>query len=151
MKKLFLAILALPLIPSGAFAQAAADAAAGKTYWDRVAPRAVDCKNCHGSTGEGGFGPDLAGRGLSAAQVLRAVRQPWGVMPAFVESQISNQEAANLATYFASMPKPAEPGKWRFDVPPGAPPGQATMINMGCGQCHTPQFQGRAGIWARSA
>jgi mono/diheme cytochrome c family protein len=145
MKKLLLAILALPLIPSGAFAQAAGDAAAGKAYWERVAPRNVDCRNCHGAAGEGAFGPDLAGRGLSAAQVLRAIRQPWGVMPAFVESQVSNQEAANLAAYFASMPKPAAPGKWRVDVPAGAPPGQATMINMGCGQCHSAQFQGPRG------
>jgi mono/diheme cytochrome c family protein len=145
MKKLLLAILALPLIPSGAFAQAPGDAAAGKAYWERVAPRNVDCRNCHGAAGEGAFGPDLAGRGLSAAQVLRAIRQPWGVMPAFVESQVSNQEAANLAAYFASMPKPAAPGKWRVDVPAGAPPGQATMINMGCGQCHSAQFQGPRG------
>ena len=40
------------------------------------------------------------------------------------------------------MPKLTEPGKWRFEVPPNAPPGQAIMINMGCGQCHTPAFQG---------
>src|SRR5205814_1123070 len=99
MKKLLLAILVLPLIPSGASAQTAGDPVAGKTYWDRLAPRATDCKNCHGGFGEGGFGPDLAGRGLSPAQVLRAVRQPWGIMPAFVESQISNQEAADLAAY----------------------------------------------------
>jgi mono/diheme cytochrome c family protein len=143
MKRLAFALLALPLAQSGASAQApAGSAAAGKAYWERVAPRNVDCRNCHGGTGEGGFGPDLAGRGLSAAQVLRAVRQPWGVMPAFAESQVSEQDAADLAAYFASLPKPAEPGKWRFEVPPGAPPGQATLINMGCGQCHTPNFQG---------
>ena len=28
-------------------------------------------------------GPDLAGRKLSADQFKHAVRQPWGVMPAF--------------------------------------------------------------------
>src|SRR5271169_1120922 len=143
MNKFFVAIFLLPLAQSAAFAQAAGgDPAAGKTYWDRVAPRATDCKNCHGGVGEGGFGPDLAGRGLNAAQILRAARQPWGVMPAFVESQVSDQDAADLAAYFASLPKPVQPGRWRFDVPPGAPPGQAMMINMGCGQCHTPQFQG---------
>ena len=143
MNRLFLAMLLLPLAQSAASAQTAAgDPAAGKAYWERVAPRAVDCKNCHGANGEGGFGPDLAGRGLSAAQILRAARQPWGVMPAFVESQVSEKDAADLAAYFGSLPKPAEPGKWRFEVPPGAPPGQATLINMGCGQCHTPQFQG---------
>jgi len=143
MKKLLLALLVLPLTQTVASAQGAAgNAATGKAYWDRLAPRATDCKNCHGTNGQGAFGPDLAGRGLSAAQVLRAVRQPWGIMPAFVESQLSDQEAADLAAYFASMPKPAEPGKWRFEVPPGAPPGQVTMITMGCGQCHGPTFNG---------
>jgi mono/diheme cytochrome c family protein len=137
MKKLALAVLLLPLVHGGASAQTfAGSPAAGKAYWERVAPRNTDCRLCHGGVGEGGFGPDLAGRGLSTAQVLRAVRQPWGIMPAFVDSQVSEQDAADLAAYFASLPKPPEPGKWRVDVPPGAPPGQATMINMGCGQCH---------------
>jgi mono/diheme cytochrome c family protein len=86
--------------------------------------------------GEGAFGPDLAGRGLNPAQFARAVRQPWGIMPAFVESQLNGQDAADLAAYFASLPKVAEPGKWRVDVPVGAPPGQANLINIGCGQCH---------------
>ena len=142
MKRALVAFALLPLVQSGAWAQATGSPAAGKAYWDRVAPRNTDCRLCHGGTGEGGFGPDLAGRGLSAAQVLRAARQPWGVMPAFDASQVSAQDAADLAAYFASLPKPEEPGKWRFEVPPGAPPGQATMINMGCGQCHTPAFQG---------
>jgi mono/diheme cytochrome c family protein len=142
MKRLALVLLALPLAQSGAWAQAAGTPAAGKAYWERVAPRNTDCRNCHGGTGEGAFGPDLAGRGLSAAQVMRAVRQPWGVMPAFDASQVSAQDAADLAAYFASLPKLTEPGKWRFEVPPNAPPGQATMISMGCGQCHTPAFQG---------
>ena len=146
MKRLAVAILLLPLAQGAASAQTFAGSPAnGKAYWERLAPRNTDCRNCHGGVGEGGFGPDLAGRGLSAAQVLRAVRQPWGVMPAFVDSQVSEQDAADLAAYFASLPKPPEPGKWRFDVPPGAPPGQATMINMGCGQCHTPLFQGPRG------
>ena len=142
MKRLALALLALPLVQSGAWAQAVGSSAAGKAYWDRVAHRNTDCRNCHGVTGEGGFGPDLAGRGLNAVQILRAVHQPWGIMPAFDASQLSEQDAADLTAYFASLPKPAEPGKWRFEVPPGAPPGQATMINVGCGQCHTPAFQG---------
>jgi len=134
MKKMLFVLLALPLAQSAAAQEG--DAAAGKAYWDRLAPRATDCKNCHGGFGEGGFGPDLAGRGLNAAQVLRAARQPWGIMPAFVESQLSDKEAGDLAAYFASMRKPPTPGKWRTQVPLGAPPGQSTAINMGCGQCH---------------
>jgi cytochrome c553 len=145
---MLIAVLMLPLAQGLALAQSAApagDAAAGKAYWDREAPRATACRNCHGNNGEGAFGPDLAGRGLNAAQVLRAVRQPWGIMPAFVESQLSEKDAADLAAYFASLPKPAAPGKWRFEVAAGAPPGQATLINIGCAQCHGPTFNGPRG------
>ncbi len=140
MKKLILAMLVLPLAPTVAAAQG--NAAAGKAYWERGAPRATACRNCHGTNGEGGFGPDLAGRGLSAAQVIHAVRKPWGIMPAFVESQLSEQDAADLAAWFASMPKPAEPGKWRTEVPAGAPRGQAAAVNVGCAQCHGATLNG---------
>jgi mono/diheme cytochrome c family protein len=142
MRNMLIAFLVLPLAQSAASAQPAGDPAAGKAYWDRQAPRATDCKDCHGLNGEGGFGPDLAGRGLNTAQIERAVHQPWGVMPAFDLSQVSGKDAADLAAYFASLPKPATPGKWRVEVPAGAPPGQATLINMGCGQCHGATFNG---------
>ena len=145
MRKLALALLVLPLAQSGVAAQTAGSPAAGKAYWEREAPRVTACRNCHGGGGEGGFGPDLAGRGLNAAQVARAVRQPWGIMPAFVESQLSDQDAADLAAYFASLPKVAEPAKWRFEVPAGAPPGQANLVNVGCAQCHGVTFNGPRG------
>jgi len=79
---------------------------------------------------------------LNVAQFERAVRQPWGIMPAFVDSQLGSQDAADLTAYFASLPKVAEPGKWRVEVPAGASPGHANMINMGCGQCHGANFNG---------
>src|SRR5215475_4156327 len=124
MKKLAFALLAVPLAQSGVSAQTAGSPAAGKAYWERAAPRATACRQCHGASGEGAFGPDLAGRGLNAAQVARAVRQPWGVMPAFTEAQFSDQDAADVAAYFASLPKPAAPGKWTTEVPANAPAGQ---------------------------
>src|SRR5882672_6110699 len=142
MKKLVFALLALPLAQSGVSAQTAGSPAAGKAYWERAAPRATACRNCHGEAGEGQFGPDLAGRGLNVAQFERAVRQPWGIMPAFVDSQLGSQDAADLTAYFASLPKVAEPGKWWVEVPAGASPGHANMINMGCGQCHGANFNG---------
>src|SRR3984893_13057893 len=145
MRNLLVALLVLPLASTVASAQTAGDAAAGKAYWDRLAPRLTDCKDCHGLNGEGGFGPDLAGRGLSAAQIERAARQPWGVMPAFIESQVSAKDAADLAAYFATLPKPESPGKWKVEVPANAPAGQATLINMGCGQCHGATFNGPRG------
>src|SRR5262245_41150813 len=140
MKTLFVALLMLPFGPIAA--QAQGDVAAGKAYWDRVAPRATACRNCHGENAEGGFGPDLAGRGLNVAQVMRAVREPWGIMPAFVESQMSDKDAADLTAYFASLPKVDAPGKWRFEVPAGASVGQANALNIGCAQCHGPELNG---------
>jgi cytochrome c553 len=145
MKKLFLAFLLLPLTQGLAAAQGSApagDPAAGKAYWESPVTR---CRNCHGPQAQGAFGPDLAGRGLNVAEVHRAVRQPWGIMPAFVESQLSEKQIADLTAYFASLSKVAEPGKWRIEAPAGAAPGQAAMINMGCGQCHGPIFDGPRG------
>ncbi len=145
MKKLFAAVFVLALAHGGASAQVASgDAQAGKALWDNPA---MFCRFCHGVKGEGAFGPDLAGRNITLAQFKQAVRKPWGVMPAFIESQISDAEIANVAAYFVSLPANAEPGKWRFDVPVKAPRGQDVMINMGCGQCHGPAFVGpRAGL-----
>jgi mono/diheme cytochrome c family protein len=140
MKKLVAALLLLPILPltySVATAQNAPQgtAAAGKAVWDARA-----CRNCHGANGEGAFGPDLAGRGLSYAQFRKAVHEPWGVMPAF--PQFTDQELADLTAYFASLPKVAQPGKWRFEPPANATPGQAVAYNMGCVQCHGPYMNG---------
>jgi uncharacterized repeat protein (TIGR01451 family) len=118
------------------------DAAAGKMYWES---NQTACRNCHGGLAEGAFGPDLAGRGLNTVQVLRAVRQPWGIMPRFVGSQLSGQQAANLAAYFASLPKPAQPGPWRFEVTANMAPGQQAVVNIGCAQCHAPDMNGPRG------
>lgn len=131
MKKLLIALFALPFTAGLAAAQTP-DVAAGKALWAND----LRCKDCHGGLAEGAFGPDLAGRGLTAAQVIRAVRQPWGIMPRFETEQVSDQELANLAGWFASMPKPAQPGPWKTEVPANAPAGQRAMITAGCGQCH---------------
>ena len=132
MKKLLLALVLMG--PTAAMAQnaPAGDAVAGKTLWDNE----LRCKDCHGGVAEGAFGPDLAGRGLNVAQVRRAVRQPWGIMPRFIDEQVSDQELANLTAYFASLPKVAQPGPWKTEVPANAPAGQRAMITIGCGQCH---------------
>jgi len=94
MKRLW-ACLLLTILPFPAMAQnAAPDAAGAKALWEG---NQLFCKNCHGKDGEGAFGPDLAGRGLSANQFRQAVRKPWGIMPAFTEEQLSDAEIAGLA------------------------------------------------------
>jgi mono/diheme cytochrome c family protein len=136
MKKLFAALL-LAAVPSIAFAQAP-DPAAGKKLWES---NQLFCKNCHGQDGEGAFGPDLAGRGLSPAQFLKAVRKPWGVMPAFTDAQLSDAEAASLAAYFGTLQKVAEPAAWRVPLSAaGASHGQQIYIAQGCAQCHGATF-----------
>ena len=133
MSTLLVALLLLPLAQAQNGAPAG-NAQTGKALWE--GPDTA-CRNCHGPKGEGAYGPDLAGRQLSVAQFTHAVRTPWGVMHAFTEKQISEQNILDLLAYFGSLPRMAEPGPWRTPVPPGAPTGQQLLIaTAGCGQCH---------------
>ena len=94
MKKMLFALLALPLVQSAA-AQAPGDAAAGKAYWDRVAPRATVCKNCHGGMGEGGFGPDLAGPGffiVARQDLLCRLDEVKHLCPAFLDNGVAEHD-----------------------------------------------------------
>ena len=115
----------------------AGNAVTGKAAWlDRR------CRNCHGEQGQGGFGPDLAGRALTPAQFKQAVRKPWGVMPAFTERQSSDQVLADMQAYLLSLPKVDEPGPWTEKVPgQDSPHGQILLAAYGCTQCHGPEGQ----------
>ena len=132
MNPILVALLLLPLVqgPAGGGADQP-----GKVMWEAFEN---DCKLCHGVHGEGGLGPDLAGHSLTQAQFLRAVRKPWGIMPAFVaDRNLSDQQVGQIAAYLASLPKVAEPsGTWFTAIPALSTPNQRLMISMGCGQCH---------------
>lgn len=100
------------------------------------------CRFCHGESAEGGFGPDLAGgRGLTLEQFRRAIRQPWGVMLAYTEEQLSDRQMVDLYAFVRAQPPVPEPGEWRWQpAPEGAPLGQRLyMQTVGCGQCHEPE------------
>jgi len=124
------------------------NADAGKTAWnDRR------CRRCHGEMGEGGFGPDLAGRGLTFNQFKQALRKPWGIMPTFKEAYTSDQTIADLQAYLTSLPKVDTAAPWIVDIknivpnsnwsakPPGqdAPLGQQFFASYGCMECHGPE------------
>src|SRR5580693_3069541 len=83
----------------------AAPATAGKADAGRAFWQAQMCQYCHGVDGEGAWGPDLAGRGLSEAQIKHSLRQPYGLMPAYTETQVSDQTVADLQAFFATLPK----------------------------------------------
>lgn len=121
------------------FAQGNADA--GKALWDGGQ---MWCRNCHGEKGEGGFGPDLAGRKLSLEQFTHAVRQPWGIMPAFAPEWLSDQDLASFVAYLDSLPRPTELGKWRAPaLATGAALGADMVVSSyGCAQCHGANMAG---------
>ena len=96
MKKYLAAIIVLAASHNLAAAQSGDHAQAIKLW---TGPEA-HCRNCHGVKGEGGFGPDLAGRKIDRRAVYPRRAQPWGIMPAYIESQISDNELALLARYF---------------------------------------------------
>src|SRR5262245_30982103 len=135
MKRGFLALLLIPMFAAVAAAQTpAGDPVAGKALWDG---NTTSCKNCHGTNGQGGFAPDLAGRKLTFAQFNHAVQKPWGVMPSF--PQLNDKQVADLHAYVSNLPGVAEPAAWRFPLPASAPQGQVLALStIGCGQCHTP-------------
>jgi mono/diheme cytochrome c family protein len=149
MKKFAIGILVAGCLSSGALAQGTGpDMAAGKSLWEGSQ---TQCRSCHGRLGEGAFGPPLSGRSLSTAEFRQAVRKPWGIMPAFTQDQVSDADLANFAAYFASLPKVAEPGPWRFPVPEGGRLGQRVAISLGCAQCHGATFDVARGIFGGTA
>ena len=140
MRPMLIALVFLFPFAQAEIVSAQGNAEAGKKLWTSVDAR---CRDCHGVQGEGAYGPDLAGRQLSFEQFRRAVRTPWGVMPAFPENQHSDQELADFYAYFQSLPKVSEPGPWKTPVPANAPKGQELMIaTVGCAQCHGAVLQG---------
>jgi mono/diheme cytochrome c family protein len=132
MKKLMLVVLLAA--PAAVEAQEAPDLKNGAAEYAR-------CVNCHGGKGEGAWGPDLAGRGLSFEQFKKAVREPWGMMPSFPENVKSDKALRDIHAYMQSLPKAAKLGEWRFKpAPASAPVGQQLYMNViGCGQCHEPE------------
>ena len=98
-------LLLLPVFQVHSAAQGSVEA--GKQFWESANAR---CRDCHGIRGEGGFGPDLAGRQLSPEQFFRAVRNPWGIMPTFTAGQLSDQNLASIYAYFQTLPQVKQPG-----------------------------------------
>ena len=148
MRTLFVAIVVFAVVATvgitgraqgGGAARAGAaptgNAETGKAVW---ALGNTSCRNCHGDNAEGGWGPALAaGADLTFERVRAYLRNPSGRMPAYIESELTDQEIADLVAYWASEKPSTEGGMWRAKLPPNAPRGQQISISvMGCGQCH---------------
>jgi mono/diheme cytochrome c family protein len=97
----------------------------------------TSCTNCHGLEGQGGWGPDLAGKGITLGRATLAIRNPIWRMPVFVPSQLSDKEILDMVAYWNTLPLAPAIGKWRTEIPADAPRGQQLAVNIyGCGQCH---------------
>src|SRR6185436_20923682 len=102
MRTLFVAVVVFAVVATvgitgraqGARAGAAptGTAEAGKAVW---ALGNTSCRNCHGDNAEGGWGPALAaGSDLTFERVRAYLRNPTGRMPAYIESELTDQEIA---------------------------------------------------------
>ena len=98
-----LALLSLLGAGATAFAQQGApsgDAARGKALFVQEG-----CYACHGTAGHGEpYGPRLAPGPLPFNVVLGQLRQPRSVMPRYDARFLSDQDAADIYAYLASVP-----------------------------------------------
>ena len=46
----------------------------------------------------------------------RALRQPYGLMPAYTETQVSDQTIADLLAFFSTLPRADQFGPWRWQT-----------------------------------
>lgn len=67
------------------------------------------CYACHGTEGQGGAGPRLIAR-ASADPLIRYVRRPSGVMPAYTTRVIPEPDLLDIHAYLKSIP-PSPPAK----------------------------------------
>ena len=120
--------------PAAGAVEPVGDAAAGKRHFTFGN---TSCSNCHGAEGQGAFGPPLAGGHINFERFRGYVRKPFGRMPAYPESELTDQEIADMVAHFKTIPAGAKPAPWRTPQPEGAPRGQQLIIStIGCAQCH---------------
>jgi hydroxylamine dehydrogenase len=86
------------------------------------------CLGCHGASGRGGVGPELAGTTLSLEAFLQQVRHPRRLMPAFPPEAVSDGQVAAIRSYLLAVPP--RPSRILADLPHGVL-GAAT-----CVPCH---------------
>ena len=103
MKRLLL-VLALVALPAAAQDAPRGNPTTGKQLFDSKA-----CYSCHGYVGQGSReGPRLAPPMPFPAFVAQ-LREPRGIMPPYKEAILSDQQAADIVAYLASLPRAPDP------------------------------------------
>ncbi len=86
------------------------------------------CLGCHGASGRGGVGPELANTALGLEGFLQQLRQPRDLMPTFHAEVVSELEARAIHGYLQSVgPRPAR-------LSPAPPAG--VQDSTSCASCH---------------
>jgi mono/diheme cytochrome c family protein len=91
---------ALILLATAGFAFAQGNADNGRKVFMKQM-----CYRCHGTDGQGGAGPRLAPKPISADALIKYVRKPTGQMPPYT-NQVTDQELADIRAYLATIPAP---------------------------------------------
>ena len=113
---------------------AAQDPDQGKVVWEEQAR----CRSCHGDEAEGGWAGSIAGTDVSLDDLIDQVRNGGRAMPAFSESQISDEQLTDIHAYLASLDIVNDPTRNTFDLPDDAHPGQVLIVQKRCIACHGP-------------
>ena len=94
-----LAVAAALLVP--ALAQNGGNAENGKRLFFKNG-----CYECHGTMGQGGTGPHLAPKPLSAPALTAYIRKPGPGMPPYSAKVMPDSEVADVRAYLATIPEP---------------------------------------------
>ena len=92
-----------------ATAAAAQDSPRGNAQTGKQLFESKGCYSCHGYVGQGSReGPRLVPATAFPAFVAQ-MREPRTIMPPYKEALVSDQQAADIFAYLASLPKPPDP------------------------------------------
>lgn len=127
-------LILMSLSVTGALAQ---DPDNGQVLWEQ---EVWQCQQCHGAMGEGAWGRPLSNSELTAEEWVEQVRTPRRNMPTFFESQVTDEQIADMHAYITALPEPAadfeplDPGTFDNE-------GQNLMAQNRCIACHTDEVE----------
>jgi mono/diheme cytochrome c family protein len=111
MRLRFAIALVAACVATAAFAQdePKGDAAQGKTLF-----QVKGCYSCHGYVGQGSReGPRIAPP-LAFPAFVQQLRTPRNIMPPYERALVTDQQAADIRAYLASLPKPPDPKTLKY-------------------------------------
>ncbi len=113
----------LPLSPGATAQQTASRETAGERLFI-----SSGCLGCHGASGRGGVGPDLARTPLTFEAFVDQVRNPRDLMPPFPPEAVSRDELRTIYDYVRQLP----PAPARL----GPAPPTGVLDSASCASCH---------------